>query len=144
MRVSLSIFNAVALSLYATAVSAQNETAPTNGTLATEPEEETTTDNNSTAGSGGTLAPRLPIDADFFGFNTTGPPYDLCDVADYYSELLAKSTNPLDWVMDEVALHVEATHRNQALPNVANVRGDGTFLFDSFLSHRIVSYLAMT
>lgn len=28
--------------------------------------------------------------------------------------------------MEDLALHLEATHRNTALPNIAEVRGDGT------------------
>lgn len=59
-------------------------------------------------------------------FNATGPMYDLCNVSDYYKDFLSSSQNPLDWIMEDLALHLEATHRNTALPNIAEVRGDGT------------------
>jgi hypothetical protein len=62
-------------------------------------------------------------------FNATGPMYDLCDVSDYYADFLAKSQNPVEWVMEDLALHLEATHRNTALPNIAEVRGDGTSIY---------------
>jgi hypothetical protein len=55
--------------------------------------------------------------------------YDLCDVPDYYKDFLAKSTNPLEWLMEDLALHVEATHRNMNLPNIAEVRGEGTCIY---------------
>jgi hypothetical protein len=118
MRVSISVL----LSLYAaTSVSAQNATNETS----VEPETDTES-NTTTTTTTSTLAPVLPP-AD--GFNATGgPPYDQCDVSDYYARLLATSSNPLDWVMEELALHIEATHRNTELPNIATVRGDGTLL----------------
>mmetsp|Transcript_3551 Transcript_3551/g.9795 ORF Transcript_3551/g.9795 Transcript_3551/m.9795 type:complete len:541 (-) Transcript_3551:2455-4077(-) len=44
-------------------------------------------------------------------FSPDGPPYDKCTKEEYYADLLAQSTNPLDWSKDDVMQLITDSHR---------------------------------